>query len=186
MKYMTNGAFRYKPLMRITLIATLIFLSAFWVTTAVMYFSRMNLTPASVVAYYRGSEALFTQPRTFGTMLEVTHGHLPVMALVALLLTHLFIFSGYSNRIKIAAVITLFASAFLGEAASWLVRFVHPIFAWLKIASFISLEISMAYLIWMLFAMLLSGPPVFKVSHASKHDSGAISEDEPAGKSHHL
>ncbi len=157
MKYMTNGSFQSKPLMRLTLIATLIFLAAFWVTTAVMYFSKMGLTPQSVVDYYRGSEANYTQPRTFGSMLEVTHGHLPVMALVALLLTHLFIFSGRSYRTKVWATVAFFAAAFWGEAASWLVRYVHPAFAWLKIGAFLALEVAMGYVIWGLFLMMKNG-----------------------------
>lgn len=156
MKYMKNGSFNSKPLMRITLIASLIFLIGFWITSAMMYFSRMNLTPDSVIAYYRGSETAFTQARTFGSMLEVTHGHLPVMALVALLLTHLFVFTSYSGRIKLATIIVFFGAALTGEAASWLVRFVHPAFAWLKIVSFLALEISMAFVIVELFRMLMS------------------------------
>ncbi|MCB0271213.1 MAG: hypothetical protein KDH95_23845, partial [Calditrichaeota bacterium] len=83
MKYMANGSFQSNPLMRLTLIGTLIFFAIFWVTTFVMFFSKMGLSPQSVVDYYLGSEALYTQPRTFGSMLEVTHGHLPVMAMVA-------------------------------------------------------------------------------------------------------
>lgn len=154
MKYMANGSFQSNPLMRLTLIGTLIFFAIFWVTTFVMYFSKMGLTPQSVVDYYLGSEALYTQPRTFGSMLEVTHGHLPVMAMVALLLTHLFIFSGQSFRTKIWAIGALFIAALSGEAASWLVRFVHPAFAWLKIASFLAMEISMGYIIWALFGMM--------------------------------
>jgi magnesium-transporting ATPase (P-type) len=159
MKYMANGSFLSKPLMRLTLIATLIFLAAFWVTTAVMYFSKMGLTPQSVVEYYRGSEATYTPPRTFGSMLEVTHGHLPVMAMVALLLTHLFIFSGQSYRVKVWATVAFFAGAFFSEAASWLVRYVHPGFAWLKIAAFLTLEIAMAYVMWGLFSLLIKGKP---------------------------
>lgn len=155
MKYMKNGKFYSNPLMKVTLIASLIFLAGFWVTNILMYFSRMDLTPVSVIAYYRGSEAQYTMPRTYGSMLEVTHGHLPVMALVALLLTHLFLFSQYSNRVKLASIIAFFTSALLGEAASWLVRFVHPLFAWLKIASFLALEISMAFIIYELFRMLI-------------------------------
>ena len=143
MKYMANGSFLSKPLMRLTLIATLIFLAAFWVTTAVMYFS----------------EATYTPPRTFGSMLEVTHGHLPMMAMVALLLTHLFIFSGQSYRVKVWATVAFFAGAFFSEAASWLVRYVHPGFAWLKIASFLTLEIAMAYVMWGLFLLLIKGKP---------------------------
>ena len=154
MKYMANGSFQSNPLMRLTLIGTLIFFAIFWVTTFVMYFSKMGLSPQSVVDYYLGSEALYTQPRTFGSMLEVTHGHLPVMAMVALLLTHLFIFSGQSFRTKIWAIAALFIAALSGEAASWLVRFVHPAFAWLKIASFLAMEMSMGYIIWALFGMM--------------------------------
>ncbi len=156
MKYLKNGKLYSNPLMKVTLIASLIFLIGFWITNILIYFSKMNLMPDSVIEYYRGSEAQFTMPRTYGSMLEVTHGHLPVMALVALLLTHLFIFTQYSNRIKLASIIAFFTSALLGEAASWLVRFVHPLFSWLKICSFVVLEISMAFIIYELFRMLIS------------------------------
>lgn len=158
MKYMQSGTFKSNSLMRLTLLASLVFLIAFWITTFFMYFTRMGLTPESVAAYYLGSEAAFTMPRTAGSMLEVTHGHLPVMAMVALLLTHLFIFTPMSQKIKSATIVVLFASAFLGEAASWLVRFVHPDFAWLKIASFVTLQISMGLVIFGLFAMLVMPP----------------------------
>ena len=166
MKYMINGSFQSRPLMKVTIIATLVFLSIFWVTTLVMYFSKMGLTPDSVVTYYRGSETAFTPARTFGSMLEVTHGHLPVMALVALLLTHLFIFSAQSHRIKMGAIIVLFGSALASEAASWLVRFVHPLFAYLKIAAFLALELSMAYVIWALVIMMSRGKEKTAISPA--------------------
>jgi len=177
MKYMLNGSFSGNPLMRVTLTASLVFLSAFWVTTAALFFSKMNLTPTAVAAYYRGSEANFTPPRTFGAMLEVTHGHLPVMALAALLLTHLYIFTRESERIKIFAILAFFAAAFFGEAAGWLVRFVHPAFAWLKITAFIALEVSMAYIIRGLFQMLLTrngqaGPP----GQAARREKGQASK----------
>ena len=128
----------------------------------------MDLTPASVAAYYNGSEADFTPPRTYGSMLEVTHTHLPVMALVALLLTHLFIFTKLSKEIKISAIIVFFASAFLGEMSSWLVRFVHPGFAWLKIAAFIALQVSMLFVIYALLKLLFSGRKIEAKAPAEK------------------
>ncbi len=152
---MQNGRFYSQPLTRLTLMCTIIFLVGFLITTFLMYFSKMDLTPSSVVVYYNGSETEFTQPRTYGSMLEVSHSHLPVMALVALLLTHLFIFTPLSKPVKFTAIITFFASALFGEAASWLVRFVHPGFAWLKITAFISLEISMAFVIYALLRLLV-------------------------------
>lgn len=165
MKYMQNGSFKSNRLMKLTLVASLLFFAGFWVTTALMYFSKMDLAPSSVVEYYNGSDANFTQPRTYGSMLEVTHGHLPVMALVALLLTHLFIFTPFSTKLKTTGIIAFFASALLGEAASWLVRFVHAGFAWLKITAFVALEISMAFIIIALLQLLQNTPK------PSKHQS---------------
>lgn len=140
--------------MKLTLIASLIFFGGFWLTSILIFFSKMSLDPASITAYYLGSEASFTQPRTYGSMLEVTHGHLPVMALTALLLTHLFIFTPASKSLKITTIAMFFGSALLGELSGWLVRFFHPVFAWMKIAAFLTLELSMAFVIYSLFKLL--------------------------------
>lgn len=169
MKYMQNGKFYANPLMRLTLIFTLVFLAGFWFTTAIMYFSKMNLTPTSVIDYYRGNEDLYTLPRTFGSMLEVTHGHLPVMAMVALLLTHLFIFTPFAKWVKATLIIAFFGSALLSEASSWLVRYVHPDFAYLKIASFIALEASMALVILALWRLMYYNP---KSARQSRRQAG--------------
>lgn len=90
-------------------------------------------------------------------MLEVTHAHLPVMGLVVLLLTHLMIFAPYSERARKGLIWSSFLSALAGEASGWLVRFVHPAFAWLKIASFLAFQASLALLILALAAFLRSG-----------------------------
>ena len=100
MKYMQNGGFQSHPLMRLTLLWAVVFLSGLWVTNFCFYFSKMSITPQSVINYYCGSEALFTQPRSFQSMLEVTHFHLPMMAIVVLLLTHLLIFAPWPDRLR--------------------------------------------------------------------------------------
>lgn len=155
MRYFKNGNFYSNPLTKLTLIFTLLFLSAFWISNLLIYFYKMDLTPQSVVNYYLGSEENYTLAKTYGGMLEVTHSHLAVMAVVILLLTHLFIFTSFSKKIKIIIVAIFFSSAFSGEAASWLVRFVHPSFAWLKIFAFILLQLSMLFVIISLIKYLL-------------------------------
>lgn len=147
MRYLQGGGFRNHPLMRLTLGGTLVLLTGLWVTNGLMYFQRMGLTPASVIRYYRGSEADFTEPRTYASLLETTHIHLPMMALVALLLTHLAIFLPWRERTRVLLIVATFASALGGEAASWLVRYGAPGWAWLKIVCFLGLEISMGVLL---------------------------------------
>jgi len=147
MKYMLTGNYRGHPITRLTLMCTLVLLSGFWVTNILLYFQRLGLDPASVVTYYRGSDAEFAMPRTYGSMLEVTHMHLSMMAMVLLLLTHLCIFLPWPLRARVGLVLVTFGSALAGESASWLVRYVHPGFAWLKVTAFVGLQASLGFLI---------------------------------------
>lgn len=153
---MERGGFQGHPLMRLTLLWTLLFCGGLWVTNAFMYFSRMGLTPSSVQAYYLGSEAEYSAPRSKESMLEVTHAHLPIMGVIVLLLTHLMIFAPHSEKTKMIFITASFSSAFLGEGAGWLVRFVSPHFAWLKIACFLAFQACLAYLIVGLGMFLLA------------------------------
>jgi hypothetical protein len=137
MKYLQSGGYQNQPLMRLTLGLSLALLAAFWVTNVAMWFAHMSLDPASIVAYYRGDEARFLPPRSALGMLEVTHMHLPMFALVLLLLTHLMLFAPMGAGRKAVVVVAAFGSALLMEAGGWLVRFVHPGFAWLQLAMFV-------------------------------------------------
>jgi len=157
MKYLQSGGFQSHPLMRLTLGLAIALLAAFWVSNAALYFAHMSLSPASVAAYYRGYEARFMAPRSAESMLEVTHMHLPMFALVLLLLTHLVIFAPLHDARKRAIVITAFGSALLMEAAGWLTRFVHPGFAWLKVVAFVVFQLVLGGLLVGLGIMLARG-----------------------------
>lgn len=168
MKYMQNGSFQNQNLMKLTLLLTLVFLTGFWVTNFALYFSKMNLTPQSVADYYLGSEEQFTMPRTYQSMLEVTHSHLAMMALVILLLTHLLIFASYAFKTKVSIILAAFSFALLNEASGWLIRFVAPGFAWLKLIAFLSFQGILGFLIIALILFLLkNGTSKSKTSSAS-------------------
>lgn len=154
MKYLQNGGFQKQPLMRLTLSLSLLFITGFIVTNFLLYFNKMDLTPTSVVTYYNGSDEDFIPARTYQSMLEVTHGHLPMMALVLLLLTHLAIFAPFSQAGKVAFVVVAFLSALLNEAAGWLVRFVDPAFAYLKVGAFLTMQGSLIFLVVVLWVFL--------------------------------
>jgi len=156
---MQNGGFKGHPQMRLTLLWMVVFLTGLWATNFGFYFSKMGLTPQSVIDYYCGSQLQFTQPRSFQTMLEVTHFHLPMMAVVILLLTHLLIFAPFSSRLKIWLISGTFGSALLEEGSGWLVRFMYPGFAILKIISFSLFQALMAFLLIALARFLLADSP---------------------------
>lgn len=154
---MQSGGFQRNPFMRLTLLFTLLFLLGLWLTNFAMYFSRMGLTAASVAAYYLGSEEAFTSPRSFASMLEVAHVHLPIQGIVVLLVTHLLIFAPMPDRRKYAVISAAFLTALLNEGAGWLVRFAHPGFAWLKVAAFLSFQAVLGGLLAALGLFLYGG-----------------------------
>jgi hypothetical protein len=147
MKYFVNGAAGTPAIMRLTLSFSLFFLALLWVTNFLMYYQRMGFDPGSVVRYYHGSEQEFAAPRTYGSMLEASHGHLAMMALVLLLLTHLTIFLPWRLGRKAALVAATFGAALLDEGSGWLVRFVDASLAPLKLLGFFGLQLGLGILI---------------------------------------
>ena len=173
MRYLQSGGFQNNPHMRLTLGLAIALLAAFWVSNCALYFAHMNLHPASVVAYYRGDEVRFMAPKSAEAMLEVTHMHLPMFALVLLLLTHLVIFAPLKNAARTAIIVGSFGSALLMEAAGWLVRFVHPGFALLKVSAFVVFQL--------LLAGLLAGLGAFLARGAQDRRNGTGRANSPLG-----
>jgi hypothetical protein len=171
MKYMQDGSFQHNPLMRLSLGLTLALLLGFWCTNVAMYFSRMSLRPSSVVAYYNGSEEDYRPPRSAASMLETTHTHLPMMGIVLLFLTHLAIFVPVSPATKKTFIATAFSSAVLEESAGWLVRFVSPGFAPLKVVGFLGLQASIVFLIGALGVFLLGAARARSAKRAGRAEA---------------
>jgi len=146
-RFVITGEWRRNQLLQTIVVLYCIYVGLLWVTNALLYFQKMTLAPSSVVAYYLGSEELFTEPRSFQGLLEISHFHLFAMGMLLLVLTHLVLFVPASNRVKAWLVVLPFASALLDEGAGWLVRFVHPVFAWAKVAGFLALQGSLAALV---------------------------------------
>lgn len=168
MKYLASGGFEHNPLMRLTLGLALLLLIGFWATNVALYFQHMTLDPASVVTYFRGNEAEFMPPRTAAGMLEVTHMHLPMFALVLLLLTHLLIFAPMRYALKVTFVIVAFGAALLSEAAGWMTRFWHPGFGWLKVSMFVLFQATLGWLLVALAAFLIGAERFRRHKHAAR------------------
>jgi len=146
-RFTVTPDWRDNRLLQLVLAWFLVYVALFWVTNGLLYFTKMGLTPASVVAYYRGDESQFLQPRSFQGMLEIAHFHLFAMGILVLTMTHLLLFVPIAKAAKAWIVSLSFAAAIGDEAAGWLVRFVAPAFAYLKIASFLVLQATLAAMV---------------------------------------
>jgi hypothetical protein len=98
---------------------------------------RIGITPTQIAAYYRGSESgeVLTFAKPFGQLLEVFHAHAFMMAVIYLILAHLFAATSSPPRFK-AAVLTVTFAGMLGDLlAPWLVRYGAAGWAWLALAA---------------------------------------------------
>ena len=174
MRFVITGEWSRNRLLQTIVVLYSIYVAGLWLTNALLYFHKMGLTYASVVGYYRGDESLYLSPRSYQGLLEVSHFHLFAMGMLLLVLTHLVLFVPLRNGVKAWLVAVPFASALLDEGASWLVRFVHPGFAYAKIAGFLALQTSLAVLV------ILSLWAVFVGSQRNYSGGGAAPGSAPA------
>ena len=156
MRFVVTGEWTRNRLLQTIVVLFALYVVGLWVTNALLYFSKMGLSPDSVVAYYLGSEEQFLSPRSYQGLLEVSHFHFFAMGMLLLVLTHLMLFVPIRGSIKAWLIAVPFLAGFVDEGAGWLVRFAHPGFAYLKIAGFLLLETSLAVLVaislWAVFA----------------------------------
>jgi len=63
----------------------------------------------------------------------------------------LLLFVPIASRWKGTLVLAAFLTTLAHELSAWLVRFVHPAFAWLKVGAFLAMELCLFLLIVLLF-----------------------------------
>ena len=156
MRFVITGEWSRNRLLQLIVVLYALYVIGLWCTNAALYFSKMSLTAASVLEYYRGSEERFLPPRSFQGLLEVSHFHLFAMGMLLLVLTHLMLFVPLSPRTKALGIVVPFFAALLDEGAGWAVRYLHEGFAYAKVGGFLLLQASLATLVgvslWAVFA----------------------------------
>jgi len=163
MRFVVTGEWTRNRLLKVIVWCFLIYTLFLWATSAGLYFSKMSLWPSSVVDYYRGNPEKYLEPRSLVGLLETLHFHSFAMGLLLLTLTHLLLFVPISMRLKAFGIAIAFGSGIVNEAAGWLVRFVHPLFAYLKIVSFLTLEgVILVLVVAVGRALLLEVPSDYK------------------------
>jgi hypothetical protein len=175
MRFVVTGEWTRNSLLKVIVWCFLVYTLILWFSNAGMYFSKMGLTPSSVVQYYRGNPERFLEPRSLVGLLEMLHFHSFAMGILLLTLTHLVLFVPISLRTKAWSIAVAFASALVGELSGWGVRFVHVGFAYVKIGAFVLLESVMLWLMLLIaYALLFGLPNGYAQSDPSPHSSGPV------------
>jgi hypothetical protein len=114
-RFVVTGEWSRNRLLQTIVVLYVIYVVGLWLTNLGLYFTKMNLSYASVVSYYLGSEERYLEPRSFQGLLEVSHFHLFAMGMLLLVLTHLMLFVPVRNGIKAALIVIPFLAGLLDE-----------------------------------------------------------------------
>lgn len=167
MRFVVTGEWTRNRLLKVIVWCFLAYTLILWLTNAGMFFAKMSLWPSSVVDYYRGNEERYMQPRSLLGLLEVLHFHSFAMGILLLTLTHLLLFVPLTMRIKAWGIATAFGAGLGNELSGWGVRFLHPAFAYAKVAFFLLLEGVILWLMLVVVWALVFGLPS---AYASRGD----------------
>ena len=142
MKYFVNGNSGMKSdgLMRLPLAFSMLLIVLFWMVNFMLFYSKMGFLPETIANYYLGNETVYQPARSYISMLEISHGHLAMFALLLLVITHLVIFTDFSKKVKVTVIGGTYLSAISTEASSWLIRFFGAEYSWMKLFSFFALQ----------------------------------------------
>lgn len=111
-----------------------------WLTGTLMFVGKLGFSYDGIVRYYLGDPEQFINPRSFAGLLEVTHFHLFAMGIFFVVVAHLLLHAPLADGVRRLLIGTLAVTLLLDIAAGWLVRYVAPEFAWLKLGAFVSLQ----------------------------------------------
>ena len=116
-----------------------------------------DLTPKGIAAHYRGSDANFGEPMSFGQLAEVTHFHLFTMPVVFLIMVHVLYLTMASPTVKVLIAWASFLGVTLDLASPWLITYVSPLFVvtlltgdLLMVISFLVMFVIPLYEMWFL------------------------------------
>jgi len=153
MRFFISNDIRKNDLLKLIITFTTLFFVFLWLTNLLLYL-EIGFSYESVVEYYRGSEENFRQPKSYIGLLQESHFHFFSMAILLVTLNHLILFMNIKNGWKLIIILASFLSAFGDVASGWLIRYVSPHFAYLKIVSVIVLQLSLGYLMAAVFVFL--------------------------------
>lgn len=157
---MTNGNFHNKQQLNLTLLLSVVFLVFFWIITTVLFSTKLGYSPQSIAFYYLGNAEHFQPARNAMSMLEVTHSHTAMLAVVLLLITHLLVFVPLQAKHKRFLTFSVFISGFVSEAAPWAIRYISADFAWFKLCGFIVMQLSVSTILILLLVQLVRHPKI--------------------------
>ena len=115
---------------------------------------KMGILPSDVISYYQGDEERFMMAKSYIGTLKVILPHIFAVALFAMVLLHFIIFTKYKTQVR-ALSFLLYGAIFLEIFTPFGIIYGFELFAYVKLLSFLLLELLILYILWILFSSIV-------------------------------
>ncbi len=133
------------------------------ISGAFLFVSKLGISYESVQMFYLGNKAQFTQPKSAYGLLETALPHLGGMGLFIFVTGHFLLFTTKKQKQRaIKPVVILFIAALLDIGSGFLIVQGLTFFIWIKLLSFLLLQLLGLYLLWLLFSTVWQGIYAYK------------------------
>lgn len=158
---------------RVPSLAFAVFLVVQAASGAVLFALKLGGGVEGVRTFYLGSEERFTAAKSLAGLLEVAVPHLVAIPLVLFAVAHVVGFARLLPPRLFGALVGLsFGSGLLGIAAGFAVRWGSPALAWLKVAAFAGLELSLLSWAALLAVLFVPWPRAARAAHGAGAAAG--------------
>jgi len=137
---------------RIAITYFTIFGALLLISGAVLFVSKLGISYESVQTFYLGNTSQFIQAKSTYGLLETALPHLGAMGLFVFVTGHFLLFASKKEKQNaIKPVIVLFTVALLDIMSGFLIVSGWTFFIWIKIISFMLLQLLGLYLLFIIF-----------------------------------
>ncbi len=148
---------------RLPALAFAAYLAVQAVSAAALFALKLGGDSQGIRAFYAGSPERFVAAKSLAGILEVAVPHVVAIPLVLFAAIHVVGFARALPRRAFSVLVALsFGSALVGTGSGFVIRWIAPALAWIKIAAFAGLEtalVAWAVLLVVLFVPWRSGAP---------------------------
>ncbi len=137
-------------------VAYFLFFSLLLLISGTMLFEhKIGFSADEITTYYLGSSEQFINPKTYSGILKTALPHIVAFGIFFMVLLHFLVFTKYRNIFSVKTLIYLsFTSAFFEIFSPFFILMGVDAFAYVKLLSFLLLQIFVLYIAWLLFRSL--------------------------------
>jgi len=135
----------------------ILFSLLFLASSAILFFVKIGFSYDAVLHYYTGNEELFIASKSYSGLLKVILPHVFAFGLFIMVILHFLIFTKKRETKELRYIIYLsFVSAFLEIFSPFAIIRGYHFFVYLKIISFITLELLLLYALYLMLKSILA------------------------------